>query len=229
MMRKLYFFIVLLMVVILACATTPATPAPEVNDIVVQTLAAYTVEAALTQGAGLLATTPAVDITITAPPPAVVTIITPGTLTPAIDITVTPSPSVTVTVVTPISVTPEEVAPSPLPVTNTGIILNNGECFNLDNGQVLAAPEAQCDLWLVAPAMFRQVNGAQLSGNNVSYTPPTRSKCVNGKYEAGDLAIQTDLHMCFITNLGALGFVVVRQYRGAVPFTGIVFDYWIFR
>jgi hypothetical protein len=146
-----------------------------------------------------------------------------------VEITVTIPPPPTVTVVTPATGTPEEVAPSPLPATNTGIILNNGECFNLDDGLVLAAPDAQSDLWLVAPAMFRQINGAQLSGYNVSYDPPTRTKCANGKYEAGDLAIQTDLHMCFITNLGKVGFIVVRQYRGVVPFTGIVFDYWIFR
>jgi len=189
-MHRLYLFLAALMLVALACGTTsPVTPTADINAIVAQTLAAYTVEAALTQAAGPSATPP---------PPAV-------------------------------TATPEEVAPVPLPATHTGIILNNGECFNFDNGQVLTAPDAQCDLWLAGSALFRQLNGAQLSGYNVSYTPPTRSACVGGRYEPGDLAVQTDLHMCFISNEGQVGFIVVRQYRGGVPFTGIAFDYWVFR
>jgi hypothetical protein len=114
-------------------------------------------------------------------------------------------------------------------VAYTGVILNNGECFNFDNGQVVPAPDAQCDVWLVEPALFRQVNGAQLSGYNVSYEPPTRSHCVSATFDPTDLAIQTDLNMCFHSNEGQVGFIVVREYRGSVPFTGIVFDYWVFR
>jgi len=37
------------------------------------------------------------------------------------------------------------------------------------------------------------------------------------------------MYMCFITNEGRIGFIVVREYRGGIPFTGIVFDYWVFR
>lgn len=122
--------------------------------------------------------------------------------------------------------TPEETAPNPLPVTNTGIILNNGECFNFDNGQVIA-PDAQCDVWLYQSAMFRQMNGAQISGY-VTMEPPTRSHCAAGRYEPGDLAVQTDLYYCFISNEGNIGFIVARNYLGGVPFTGIVFDYWVF-
>ncbi len=192
-MRKLIFIpaaAAALLLLLASCfPVPPGTPTPDVNQIVIQTFAAYTVEAALTQGALPSATLP--------PPPP--------------------------------TETPEENAPNPLPATNTGIILNNGECFNLDTGAVAAAPDAQCDLWLVQPALFRQVNGAKLSGYGVSFTPPTRSKCAGAKFDPGDLAIQTDLHMCFLSNEGKVGFIVVRQYRGGVPSTGIVFDYWIFR
>jgi len=124
------------------------------------------------------------------------------------------------------SATPAEAAPDPLPVSNTGLALNNGECFNFDTGQV-TAPDAQCDVWLVEPALFRQMNGAQLSGY-VTMTAPTRTHCVAGQYESGDLALQTDLYMCFITNESQVGFVVVRDYLGGIPSTGVVFDYWVF-
>lgn len=120
---------------------------------------------------------------------------------------------------------PAETAPDPLPASTTGVVLNNGECFNFDNGQV-TAPDAECDVWLAEPALFRQMNDMLLSGY-VTLTPPTRTTCVEGRYEPGDLALQTDLYMCFITNEGRVGFVVVRSYRGD-PLTGVVFDYWVF-
>ncbi|RME89262.1 MAG: hypothetical protein D6770_05055 [Anaerolineae bacterium] len=81
---------------------------------------------------------------------------------------------------------------------------------------------------MVEPALFRQMNGAQVSGY-VTLTPPTRSQCLAGRYEPGDLAVQTDMYMCFITNEGNVGFIVVRSYRGSPVFTGITFDYWVFR
>lgn len=121
---------------------------------------------------------------------------------------------------------PAETAPDPLPASTTGVVLNNGECFNFDAGQV-TAPDAECDMWLVEPALIRQMNGAQISGY-VTLTAPARTQCVQGHYETGDLALQTDLYMCFITNQGRVGFVVVRSYLGAVPFTGVAFDYWVF-
>jgi len=121
---------------------------------------------------------------------------------------------------------PAETAPDPLPASNTGVILNNGECFNFDDGQV-TAPDTECDVWLVEPALFRQMNDAQVSGY-VTLTAPTRTYCLEGRYEPGDLALQTDLFMCFITNEGQAGFVVVRSYLGAIPFSGVTFDYWVF-
>jgi hypothetical protein len=197
-MRKLCLLLALLGMVALACGTTTVvTPTMDVNGIVAQTMAAYTVEALLTQAA--------------------IPSETPST-TPSL----TPSP----TVVTP-TPTPEENAPDPLPVAYTGVILNNGECFNFDDGGV-SVPDQRCDVWLTQPGLFRQMNGAQLSGY-VTLDPPTRTHCATGRYEPGDLAIQTDLYMCFITDEGRVGFIVVREYRGNMPITGIVFDYWVFR
>ena len=206
-MRKFSVFLAIPAAVALACAGTAiAMPTADVNAIVTQTMLAYTVEAALTYAA---VPSPTIEVapTNTAAPTPTVEVVSPTQTQPA-------SPA------------PEENAPDPLPASHTGVILNNGECFNFDNGQV-TPPDGQCDVWLAEPALFRQQNGAQLSGY-VTLLAPTRSHCASGRYEPGDLAVQTDLYMCFITNEGRIGFVVVRQYRGEAPFTGIVFDYWVF-
>jgi len=203
-MKKIHL-LALLIVLALACGPiATATPVLDMDTIVAQTFVAYTVEAALT---------------LAAAPPAASSPLPPPSATPQGAASASSAPP-------PASATPEEIAPAPLPATHTGIILNNGECFNFDNGQV-TAPDAQCDVWLVEPALFRQVNSAQISGY-VTMTPPSRSQCASGRYEPGDLGVQTDMYMCFITNQGDIGFIVVRQYLGTVPFTGIVFDYWVF-
>jgi len=196
-MRKIIALLTILGFVALACGgTATVTPEANVDDIVTQTMAAHTLEAALTQTA-LPSDTP-----------------------------IPPSPTSTES--PPVTATPQEVAPDPLPATNTGIILNNGECFNFDTGQALVSPDAQCDVWLVQSALFRQVNGVKISGY-VTMTVPTRSMCAAARYETGDLAVQTDLYYCFISNEGNVGFIVARDYRGGIPSTGIVFDYWVFR
>jgi hypothetical protein len=203
-MKKIHL-LALLIVLALACGPiATATPVLDMDTIVAQTFVAYTVEAALT---------------LAAAPPAASSPLPPPSATPQGAASASSAPP-------PASATPEEIAPAPLPATHTGIILNNGECFNFDNGQV-TAPDAQCDVWLVEPALFRQVNSAQISGY-VTMTPPSRSQCASGRYEPGDLGVQTDMYVCFITNQGDIGFIVVRQYLGTVPFTGIVFDYWVF-
>jgi len=200
-MRKLCLFIVPLILILSACLPTGPTPtAANVDSIVAQTMAAYTVAAMLTEAAP-------------SDTPNLIASDTPG-LTPSD----TPAPPTN---------TPAENAPDPLPVAYTGVILNNGECVNFDNGQIVASPDAQCDVWLAESTLFRQVNGSQLSGY-VTLEPPTRTHCVEGRYEPGDLAVQTDMYMCFITNEAEVGFIVVREYRGQ-PITGIVFDYWVFR
>ncbi len=201
-MRKLFLLAVILILLVAACTNvssffpstasgSPAdalvlTPSMSVEDIVNQTLVAYTMEAVLSQAA--------------APPQAA---------------------TATQTVIS----TPEENPPQPLPASHTGIILNNGGCFDFDFGQV-SAQDNQCDVLLAEPLLLRQQNNAQISGY-VTLTAPSRSQCASARYEPGDLAVQTDMYMCLITNAGQIGFFVVRSY-GGIPSTGIVFDYWVF-
>ena len=225
-MRKITYLLAFIALVSLACTvsgTENPTPTLDVSDIVEQTLAAYTAAAAQTQVAESgtqaaqtlaaytqLAQTPLPSPSETPPPPP------QATETP-----VPPPPTNT------LPPPPQENAPDPLPAMNTGIILDNGQCFNFDNGQI-TTPDAQCDVWLMDNGAFRQLNGAQISGY-VTFDPPTRSHCASARYEPGDLAVQTDLYMCVTTNEGQYGFIVVRDYRGGIPATGIVFDYWVFR
>lgn len=201
-MRKILAFLVALELTVLACGTTPAltansTPEPTLD-----------MDLAIAQTLTAMAPTIDSNAVLTQAAATVETVLTQN------------APAVS----TPL---PVEAAPDPLPASTTGVILNNGECFDFDTGQVTVL-DAQCDVWLVESALFRQVNGAQLSGY-ATFLPPTRSQCLGGRYEPGDLAIQTDLYLCLITNQGFPGFVVARSYRGGVPATGIVFDYWVWR
>lgn len=197
-MRKVQVLLIVLALTVLSCGTTSApTPVPTLDVDLVVAQTLTAMAPTLDPGVAMTQAAATVEAVLTQSVPAAPT-----------------SP-------------PDETAPVPLPASTTGVILNNGECFDFDTGQV-AALNAQCDVWLAEAALFRQVNGAQISGY-VTLTPPTRSQCLAGRYEPGDLAVQTDLYMCLITNQGMPGFVVVRSYRGEVPFTGIVFDYWVWR
>ena len=119
-----------------------------------------------------------------------------------------------------------ETAPEPLPVTHTGVTLYVGECFDFDTGAV-TAPDTSCDVLLTEAALLQQMNLTQISGY-VTMTVPTRSDCAAARFEAGDLAVQTDLYYCFATNGGNIGFIVARDYLSGTSGQGIVFDYWIF-
>ena len=213
-MRKLAFFLGFLAALSLSCSISgTSTPTIDVDEIVQQTLAAHTAAAAQTQvsAAGTQAAQTLAAYTQLAQTP----ITQPSDVPPQATDTPSPPP------------TPQENAPNPLPAMNTGIILDNGSCFNFDNGQV-SAPDAQCDAWLMDNGLLRQMNGAKISGY-VTFEPPTRSDCASARYDPNDLAMQTDLYMCITSNEGLYGFMVVREYRGGVPSTGIVFDYWVFR
>ena len=132
----------------------------------------------------------------------------------------TPLPSATATL--------QQTAPDPLPSSHTGFNMNTGECFDYDTGLMLSAPDGECDIWLAESVLLKQVNKAQTSGYT-TFTPPSLSACQSAQYDPNDLAVQTDLYMCFTSNQGNYGFIVARGYLGSVPFTGIVFDYWLYQ
>ena len=125
------------------------------------------------------------------------------------------------------SPTANTTAPDPLPAAYTGVNLSLDECFDFDSGQVLAASDGECDMWLKESILVQQMNKAQISGYT-TFSAPTKADCQAATYDPNDLAIQTDLYMCMITGDGAVGFLVARGYLGSAPFSGFYFDYWIF-
>lgn len=146
---------------------------------------------------------------------------------------VTPAGPVTVEYVTYdwIQPTPEPVAeeeaPSPLPMMNTGLILREGECFDLDDGSV-GAPDGECDLLLVPVLIFRPVNGARISGSATA-TAPSRSQCASSVLSGADVAPNTDRYLCVQSSEGSFGFVVQRADAPGAPLNRLILDYWIFR
>ncbi len=121
----------------------------------------------------------------------------------------------------------EEEAPSPLPMTNTGLILREGECFDLDDGSV-GAPDGECDLLLVPVLILRPVNGARLSGSATA-AAPTRSQCASAALDAADLAPNTDRYLCVQTSEGRPAFVVQRADAPGAPLNRLILDYWTYR
>ena len=202
-----------LILLALACgASAPPTPTRDINAVVVETLAAHTVEAALTAAV--------IPPTATMPPSPPPTATTPSLPPP----TTAPSPTATILP----TAAPQEIAPEPLPASNTGIVLYPNDCFDLDTGGVSAALTPGCDLLVPAPMLLRPQNGAQISGY-VTFEVPTRSQCLAARYEPGDLSPNSDLYMCFRTNAGRYGFIVQRMDAPGAPPGRMIVDYWVFR
>lgn len=166
---------------------------------------------------------------VTPTPPADTAIPPTDTLPPAADSPIPPTdplpppPTPTDTAV------PDIFAPDPLPMTNTGIILNDGECYDLDNGHAPYTLDDDCDILLVYPQILRPQNGAQLCGH-ATLTPPSSNDCASAAFDPGDLAPNTDLYICFLSDEGNHGFIVQR-HDGA-PFDTashrLVFDWWVY-
>jgi hypothetical protein len=124
---------------------------------------------------------------------------------------------------------PDATAPSPLPVSNTGIILNEGECYDLDNGSAPYVLDGDCDILLVSILTLQPQNGAQLSGY-ADLSAPSLATCMGKAFDAGDLAPNTDLYICFLSDEGHYGFIVQRP--DGAPFDvsshRLVFDWWLY-
>ena len=156
-----------------------------------------------------------------------------GTVTPtpepAAPPTDTPAPPATPTDTPTDTPIPDATAPSPLPMTNTGIILNDDECYDLYNGDAPYLPDADCDILLVYPLILRPQNGALLSGH-ADLAAPSRADCMAKVFDAGDLAPNTDLYICFQSDEGNYGFIVQRP--DGAPFDvsshRLVFDWRVY-
>ena len=124
---------------------------------------------------------------------------------------------------------PDVTAPSPLSAMYTGIVIADGECYDLDDGNAPYVLDGDCDILLVYPQILRTQNGALLSGH-ATLDAPSRNDCSAAVFDGGDLAPNTDLYICFKSDEGHYGFIVQR-HDGA-PFDvashRLVIDWWVY-
>jgi hypothetical protein len=123
----------------------------------------------------------------------------------------------------------DAVAPDPLPVNTTGQILNRGECFDLDAGQVVDADDASCDVRLAGsdepgPHLYPQ-NGARF--DSAFFEQPTRAQCQAAPIEEGMFDPLSEVNICYQTNTGHYGFIRITSSLGP-PVERIVFDWWTY-
>jgi len=150
--------------------------------------------------------------------------------TPPPIVTPTGQPTLAAASPSPPTDTPEDVAaPDPLPVNTTGQILDRGECFDLDAGQVVAAGDAGGDVCLAdsgepAPHLYPQ-GGARF--DSAFFEQPTRAQCQAAPLEEGMFDPISDVNICFQTNEGRYGFVRVTSGLEP-PVDRLVFDWWTY-
>ncbi|MBI4731586.1 MAG: hypothetical protein HY781_05570 [Chloroflexi bacterium] len=114
--------------------------------------------------------------------------------------------------------------PDPLPASNTGFILKAGECWDLDT--MTPVIDTFCDLALDSNGVLTPRNLALLGGTG-RQSPPTLDTCRAETLASDPAAPLTDLHLCFQTNTGVYGFLVLRDDQ-MLTNQQMVFDIWLF-
>ncbi len=166
-MRSIALVIVSLSLMVLACTPMPSpSPSPDVEAIVAQTMTAYVMEQKATQ---VVQTLESLQTQVAAAGA------TPQLASPTVSSSVLPSPVPTALLPYP---TPEEIAPNPLPPAYSGITLHNGECFDLDSGQIFTSANAQCDVWLVEASVDSPTERCTPFG--LCYPNSADSQCLSG-------------------------------------------------
>ncbi len=112
-------------------------------------------------------------------------------------------------------------APDPLGPAWSSMWFASGACYDLD--VLFTDSGAACDVYLDSAGTLRPRNGGLFSGY-ATLTPPSLNQCKAAQLSADPIAPNSDLYMCFKTNLGKYGFFVARQ----IDASGIVFDAYVF-
>ncbi len=119
------------------------------------------------------------------------------------------------------SVAPDVYAPNPLGPAYSQMWFANGACYDMD--VLFTDSGAACDVYLDANGVLTPRNGGLFSGY-ATLTPPSLNQCKAAQLSADPIAPNSDLYMCFKTNLGKYGFFVARKIETG----GIVFDAYVF-
>jgi|GEM_PF-912572 len=112
-------------------------------------------------------------------------------------------------------------APDPLGPLFSSMYISAGMCYDMD--VLFHTADASCDVYLDSNSTLNPQNGGLFSGYT-TLTPPSLNQCKAATMDANPLAPNSDLYMCFKTNLGKYGFFVARQIDPG----GIVFDAYVF-
>ncbi|MDI6770348.1 MAG: hypothetical protein QMD04_11840 [Anaerolineales bacterium] len=112
-------------------------------------------------------------------------------------------------------------APDPLGPAWSGMWFANGACYDMD--VLFTDSGTACDVYLDSTGLLRPRNGGLFSGY-ATLTPPSLNQCKAAQLSADPIAPNSDLYMCFKTNLGKYGFFVARQ----IDASGIAFDAYVF-
>jgi hypothetical protein len=134
----------------------------------------------------------------------------------------TPSPAAS-----PAASPTDATAPSPLPFGYTGLIFNEGDCWDMDTGAMVA--DASCDFRLDQVLIMTPQNGALISGSGLPAAPSLAACMADPGLLPDRLAPNTDIYLCTRTNQGVYGFVVERHDAPGAPSTRLILDYWLYK
>jgi hypothetical protein len=121
----------------------------------------------------------------------------------------------------PTAVPTDVYAPDPLGPLFSSLWFANGACYDMD--LLFTANDSTCDIQSDQYGTLHPQNGALFSGY-ASMTPPSLNQCKAAVMDANPLAMNSDLYLCFKTNLGRYGFWVARQMDSS----GFAFDAYVF-
>lgn len=116
---------------------------------------------------------------------------------------------------------PDVYAPNPLGPLFSSMWISNGMCYDMDI--LFHTTDASCDVLLDNNSTLIPKNGGLFSGY-ATLTPPSLNQCKAAQLSADPIAPNSDLYMCFKTNLGKYGFFVARKIQTG----GIEFDAYVF-
>lgn len=112
-------------------------------------------------------------------------------------------------------------APDPLGPLFSSMYISAGMCYDMD--VLFHTTNASCDVYLDSTGLLNPRNGGLFSGY-ATLTPPSLNQCKAAQLSADPIAPNSDLYMCFKTNLGKYGFFVARNIETG----GIEFDAYVF-
>jgi hypothetical protein len=116
-------------------------------------------------------------------------------------------------------------APDPLPANFTGLIIEEGDCYDFDTYQPVGTGDATRDICMHTYALLEPENGGLISGI-APMDPPSKGYCISPDLLPDPVAVQTDLYLCIQTNTGTYGFFVAREYQ--MELNRVIFDLYLF-